>query len=96
MYRRVSRERSRVAGAGRPRRCCSSRPSAAAGSKGAVVLLWATLPLALISVGTSKLYHYAYPFLPPLALAAGYLVALLVHACAGRRCGRLWSASKMP
>ena len=26
-----------------------------------VVLLWATVPLALISVGTSKLYHYAYP-----------------------------------
>jgi hypothetical protein len=31
----------------------------------------------LISLVTSKLYHYAYPFLPPLALAAGYLVALV-------------------
>lgn len=41
-----------------------------------VVLLWATLPLALISAGTSKLYHYAYPFLPPLALGTGYLTSL--------------------
>lgn len=46
--------------------------------EGAVVLLWAAVPLAIISAGTSKLYHYAYPFLPPLALAAGYAVALVV------------------
>jgi 4-amino-4-deoxy-L-arabinose transferase-like glycosyltransferase len=44
--------------------------------EGAVVALWFALPLLLISFGTSKLYHYTYPFLPPLALAAGYLVAL--------------------
>jgi 4-amino-4-deoxy-L-arabinose transferase-like glycosyltransferase len=44
--------------------------------EGAVVFLWATVPIALISVGSSKLYHYAYPFLPPLAIAAGYVVAL--------------------
>lgn len=46
--------------------------------EGSVVLLWAAVPLAIISAGTSKLYHYAYPFLPPLALAAGYAVALVV------------------
>ena len=46
--------------------------------EGTVVLLWALVPLAIISAGTSKLYHYAYPFLPPLALAAGYAVALVV------------------
>jgi 4-amino-4-deoxy-L-arabinose transferase-like glycosyltransferase len=46
--------------------------------EGAVVLLWAAVPLAIISSGTSKLYHYAYPYLPPLTLAAGYLVALVV------------------
>lgn len=45
---------------------------------GAVVVLWFAVPVALISLGTSKLYHYAYPFLPPLALAAGYLAALVV------------------
>jgi hypothetical protein len=46
--------------------------------EGAVVVLWGTVPLALISAGSSKLYHYAYPFLPPLTIAAGYLVALIL------------------
>jgi hypothetical protein len=46
--------------------------------EGAIVLLWGTLPVALISAGSSKLYHYAYPFLPPLTIAAGYFVALVV------------------
>ena len=31
----------------------------------------AVVPLALMSVGTSKLHHYAYPFLPPFALLVG-------------------------
>jgi 4-amino-4-deoxy-L-arabinose transferase-like glycosyltransferase len=44
--------------------------------EGAVVVLWFALPLLLISCGSSKLYRDTYPFLPPLALAAGYLVAL--------------------
>ena len=44
--------------------------------EGAVVLLWFVVPIGVISMGTSKLYHYAYPFLPPLALAGGYAVAL--------------------
>lgn len=46
--------------------------------EGAVVLAWGAIPLAIISAATSKLYHYAYPFLPPVMLAAGYLVALVV------------------
>jgi hypothetical protein len=46
--------------------------------EGTIVVRWATVPLALISAGSSKLYHYAYPFLPPLTIAAGYLVALVV------------------
>jgi len=49
-------------------------------SDGAAILLWLGLPLGLISLGTSKLYHYAYPFLPPLALAAGYLAAVAFRA----------------
>ena len=44
--------------------------------EGATVLLWFALPVFLISFGTSKLYHYSYPFLPPLTLAAGYAVAV--------------------
>jgi 4-amino-4-deoxy-L-arabinose transferase-like glycosyltransferase len=39
---------------------------------------WFVIPVALISVGTSKLHHYLYPFLPPLALAAGYGPAWLL------------------
>ena len=45
----------------------------------AIVLLWAAVPLAIISGTTSKLYHYAFPYLPPVALAAGYLVGLVVQ-----------------
>jgi 4-amino-4-deoxy-L-arabinose transferase-like glycosyltransferase len=37
-----------------------------------LVISWFVVPLALMSIGTSKLHHYAYPFLPALALAAGY------------------------
>jgi 4-amino-4-deoxy-L-arabinose transferase-like glycosyltransferase len=47
--------------------------------EGATILLWFGLPLALMSLGTSKLYHYAYPFLPPLALAAGYLASVALR-----------------
>jgi len=46
--------------------------------EGTIVVLWGTVPLLVISAGSSKLYHYAYPFLPPLTIAAGYLVALIV------------------
>jgi 4-amino-4-deoxy-L-arabinose transferase-like glycosyltransferase len=40
-----------------------------------MILLWAALPLGLISMGSSKLFHYAYPFLPPFALALGWFVS---------------------
>ena len=42
-----------------------------------LLLLWWLLPTTLISFGTSKLLHYAYPFFPPLALGAGLVVARL-------------------
>lgn len=41
-----------------------------------VFVLWFLVPTVAISVATSKLYHYIYPFLPPLAIAGGYLAAL--------------------
>jgi len=47
--------------------------------EGAVILAWMVLPVALISLGSSKLYHYAYPCLPPLAIAGGYLAAVLAR-----------------
>ncbi|HVQ41723.1 MAG TPA: glycosyltransferase family 39 protein [Vicinamibacterales bacterium] len=40
-----------------------------------VVILWFGLPLGVISTTTSKLVHYAYPFLPPIALAGGIATA---------------------
>jgi 4-amino-4-deoxy-L-arabinose transferase-like glycosyltransferase len=40
-----------------------------------VVILWFGLPLAVISTTTSKLFHYSYPFLPPVALAGGIAIA---------------------
>jgi hypothetical protein len=48
------------------------------------------IPVPLISLGTSKLYHYFYPYLPPLALAAGYGVGWLFGLASrviGRRLG---------
>jgi 4-amino-4-deoxy-L-arabinose transferase-like glycosyltransferase len=39
------------------------------------LLVWGILPLALISGLSSKVMHYTYPFLPPLALAGGLAVA---------------------
>jgi 4-amino-4-deoxy-L-arabinose transferase-like glycosyltransferase len=44
--------------------------------EGAAVCLWAVVPLGLMSIGSSKLYHYAYPFIPPVALAAAYPIGL--------------------
>jgi 4-amino-4-deoxy-L-arabinose transferase-like glycosyltransferase len=40
--------------------------------EGFVVLAWFLVPVSLMSMMTSKLHHYAYPFLPSLGLAAGY------------------------
>ena len=47
--------------------------------EGAVVILWFVVPMAAISMGTSKLYHYAYPFIAPVALAGGFVVAYLAR-----------------
>jgi hypothetical protein len=46
--------------------------------EGVTVIAWSVLPLILMSASTSKLYHYTYPFLPPLALGAGYVATLAV------------------
>ncbi len=39
------------------------------------LVVWAALPIALISGLSSKVLHYTYPFLPPLALAGGLALA---------------------
>jgi 4-amino-4-deoxy-L-arabinose transferase-like glycosyltransferase len=42
-----------------------------------LVFVWGVLPFVLISIGTSKLLHYAYPFWPAIGLAAGYAAAVV-------------------
>jgi 4-amino-4-deoxy-L-arabinose transferase-like glycosyltransferase len=63
-----------------------------------LVLIWGVLPLLAISAGTSKLLHYAYPFWPPIGLAAGYLVADLARAATGPRgqTGAAWLGRLVP
>ena len=59
-----------------------------------IVILWFVLPVTFISLGSSKLYHYFYPYVPPLALAGGYGVAWLtgvVLRASARYFGR-WSS----
>jgi 4-amino-4-deoxy-L-arabinose transferase-like glycosyltransferase len=46
--------------------------------EGWTIAMWAAVPVVAISFGTSKIYHYVYPFLPPLALGVGYVIALLL------------------
>jgi len=46
--------------------------------EGWTIVAWAVVPVVAISLGSSKLYHYVYPFLPPLALGIGYLLALVL------------------
>jgi hypothetical protein len=64
------------------------RPSA----DGVAVLVWAVVPLCAISVGTSKLYHYAYPFLPPLAIAGGVFASWVFDLL---RTGVEWALGKL-
>ena len=45
-----------------------------------LLLVWWIVPFALMSIGTSKMIHYAYPFLPPIALGAGLATDALVRA----------------
>jgi hypothetical protein len=73
--------------------------------EGTVALYWFWLPFVLMSVGTSKLRHYSYPFLAPVALAGGYFVAsaaaLIADTVAGHppggvlRVGRTVGADKV-
>ena len=45
-----------------------------------LLFLWCAVPFVLISVGSSKVSHYADPFLPPLALSAGWVAVRLFRA----------------
>lgn len=45
-----------------------------------LLFVWWMLPIALMSLGTSKAFHYAYPFLLPVALGAGAVAQALFDA----------------
>ena len=45
-----------------------------------LVIVWWIVPFALMSIGTSKMFHYTYPFLPPIALGAGLAVDTFFRA----------------
>jgi hypothetical protein len=48
-------------------------------TEAAVVILWFCLPIGVMSTTTSKLFHYAYPFLPPVAFAGGIATAWIAR-----------------
>jgi hypothetical protein len=45
-----------------------------------LLLVWWLVPFAVMSIGTSKMIHYTYPFLPPIALGAGLAADALFRA----------------
>lgn len=51
--------------------------------EGRVVTLWFLLPTVMLSWPEAKLGHYIYPFLPPLAMIAGYPAARLLTWAGG-------------
>ena len=48
-------------------------------SGGLLIVLWCLLPLGVFSVSLAKVYHYSFPFLPPIALMGAYPLSLLVN-----------------
>jgi hypothetical protein len=58
-----------------------------------LVFLWFAIPYAIMSLGTSKLLHYAFPFIAPLALGAGLVCALGYRALTGPAGERLSAAA---
>jgi 4-amino-4-deoxy-L-arabinose transferase-like glycosyltransferase len=57
-----------------------------------LILAWWLVPYALMSAGTSKLIHYAYPFLPPIGLAGGWFCATVWQLASGPSAGRFAKA----
>jgi len=54
------------------------------------VAAWFVVPTLLLSVGTSKLFHYVYPFLPPLGIGVGVAASLWLAGFGGQGRVTLW------
>ncbi len=71
------------------------RAFARADNTARLLVLWWTVPVALLSISSSKLIHYAFPFLPPVALAGG-LAAAAFLAMADRSGAWLANRARRP
>jgi 4-amino-4-deoxy-L-arabinose transferase-like glycosyltransferase len=68
------------------------------------ILLWFAIPVTIMTFSSSKLYHYVYPVLPPIALATGYgparvfqwTSAWLRNTDVNRRFAPAWAAHWRP
>ncbi len=61
-------------------------------------LFWGIVPVALISCGSSKVFHYVFPFLAPLGLGAGFLAAALFNGVTSvfERFAAPWLRKRIP
>jgi 4-amino-4-deoxy-L-arabinose transferase-like glycosyltransferase len=59
-------------------------------SGGVLVLAWLFIPIGLISLSISKIFHYAFPFLPAAALMAAYPLSVSVKMVRGVPTGFDW------
>ena len=63
---------------------------------GVLILTWYLVPVAIISMSVAKLYHYSFPFLPPLALMGAYPVSLLARVAQRIYTGSAWTEWARP
>ena len=59
---------------------------------GVLILAWYLVPVGIISMSVAKLYHYTFPFLPPVALIGAYPVSLLARVAQQLYAGSAWAA----
>ena len=60
-----------------------------------LLLTWWFVPYVLMSLAASKLIHYAYPFLPPIALGVGW-VAVAVYEAGRHPSSMAWLERLLP
>lgn len=58
---------------------CLSMSIRREGTIARLLLFWAIAPLTLLSMSHSKIVHYAYPFVPPLMIAGGWVLGLMTE-----------------
>ena len=46
---------------------------------GVLILAWFLVPVGIFSMSVTQIYHYSFPFLPPVALMGAYAASLVVR-----------------